>query len=131
MLVRYLKEIIINLVSNAIKYTPEEGSVHVEVKARTRDIMVSVKDTGWGIPEFAQDQVFSKFFRAHNVVKRETTGTGLGLYLVKGLLDLIEGKIWFESTEGVGTTFFFTIPKKLQVKRAPLPNDRQNEYNEM
>jgi PAS domain S-box-containing protein len=112
-----LKEIIINLVSNAIKYTPDEGSVHIDVKGRARDILVSVTDSGWGIPKFAHDQVFSKFFRAHNVVQRETTGTGLGLYLVKGLLERLEGSIWFDSEEGQGTTFYFTIPKQLKAKQ--------------
>jgi PAS domain S-box-containing protein len=86
-----LKEIITNLVSNAIKYTPDNGSVTVSIRSRAHDIQVSVTDTGWGIPKYAQDQIFSKFFRAHNIVKRETTGTGLGLYLVKGLLDRLGG----------------------------------------
>jgi len=113
-----LKEILSNLVSNAIKYTPDEGSVQVIVKGRSNDVLISVKDSGWGIPLFAQDQIFSKFFRAHNIVQRETTGTGLGLYLVKGLLDRLQGSIWFESTEGVGTTFYFTIPRKLQLTKA-------------
>jgi PAS domain S-box-containing protein len=113
-----LKEIVSNLVSNAIKYTPDEGSVHVEVKGRSKDVLVSVKDTGWGIPQFAQDQIFSKFFRANNIVQRETTGTGLGLYLVKGLLDRLQGTIWFESEEGIGTTFYFTIPKHMKIEPA-------------
>jgi signal transduction histidine kinase len=106
-----LKEVITNLASNAIKYTPEGGSITVSIKARTSDILVSVTDTGWGIPAAAQEQIFSKFFRAQNIVKRETTGTGLGLYLVKGLLDALGGKIWFKSAEGQGTTFYFTLPK--------------------
>ena len=106
-----IKEVMSNLVSNAIKYTSEEGSVRVEIRGRARDVLVSVHDTGWGIPASAHDQVFSKFFRATNIVKRETTGTGLGLYLVKGLLNLLGGTIWFESIEGEGTTFYFTLPK--------------------
>jgi PAS domain S-box-containing protein len=106
-----LKEIITNLVSNAIKYTPDNGSVTINVRPRSHDIQVSVTDTGWGIPKYAQDQIFSKFFRAHNIVKRETTGTGLGLYLVKGLLDRLGGKIWFVSEEGTGTTFSFSLPR--------------------
>jgi signal transduction histidine kinase len=106
-----LKEVITNLVSNAIKYTPEKGSVSVIVEETGRAIKVSVKDTGWGIPKESQDQIFSKFFRAQNIVKRETTGTGLGLYLVKGLVEALGGKIWFESEEGHGTAFHFTIPK--------------------
>jgi PAS domain S-box-containing protein len=109
-----LKEIISNLVSNAIKYTPDEGNVHIQIRGRSKDVLVSVTDSGWGIPKLAQDQVFSKFFRASNVLKRETTGTGLGLYLVKGLLERLEGTIWFESTEGKGTTFYFTIPRRLR-----------------
>jgi PAS domain S-box-containing protein len=112
-----LKEIITNLVSNAIKYTPDEGSVTVEVRNRSRDIMISVKDSGWGIPKESQDQVFSKFFRASNIVKRETTGTGLGLYLVKGLLERLQGKIWFESVEGTGTVFYCTLPKRSVVAK--------------
>jgi PAS domain S-box-containing protein len=106
-----LKEVINNLISNAIKYTPEKGSVAVIVEDTVRAIKVSVKDTGWGIPKESQDQIFSKFFRAQNIVKRETTGTGLGLYLVKGLVQALGGKIWFESEEGRGTVFHFTIPK--------------------
>lgn len=112
-----LKEIITNLVSNAIKYTNDGGSVAITVKGRVRDVLLTVKDTGWGIPKDAHDQVFSKFFRAQNTVKRETTGTGLGLYLVKGLLERLNGKIWFESEEGQGTTFYLTLPKE-QRKRS-------------
>ncbi len=106
-----IKEVISNLISNAIKYTSESGAIVVEVRGRSRDVQVSVADNGWGIPSHAHDQVFSKFFRATNILKRETTGTGLGLYLVRGLLERLGGTIWFESVEGKGTTFYFTLPK--------------------
>lgn len=107
-----LKEIIANLISNAIKYTTEGGQVDVMVTGRTKDVMLTVTDNGWGIPKESHDQVFSKFFRAQNTVKRETTGTGLGLYLVKGLLEQLNGNIWFESEEGKGTQFYITLPKE-------------------
>jgi PAS domain S-box-containing protein len=106
-----VKEVMTNLVSNAIKYTPDGGTVSLVIRPRQADIVVEVKDSGWGIPKYSQDQVFSKFFRAHNIVKRETTGTGLGLYLVKGLLEALGGKIWFVSDEEAGTTFFFSLPR--------------------
>lgn len=111
-----VKEVITNLVSNAIKYTPDEGTVLITIRPRRDDIMIQVQDTGWGIPKASQDQIFSKFFRAQNIVKRETTGTGLGLYLVKGLVDALQGKIWFKSEEGKGTTFYVTLPR---AKRRP------------
>lgn len=107
-----IKEVISNLVSNAIKYTSDEGAIVVEVRGRARDVQVSVADNGWGIPNIAHDQVFSKFFRATNILKRETTGTGLGLYLVRGLLERLGGTIWFESVEGKGSTFYFMLPKE-------------------
>lgn len=105
------KEVLSNLVSNAVKYTPDNGKVVVTIKSRRYDILFSVTDTGMGIPKYSQEQIFTKFFRAHNVVKQETSGTGLGLYLVKGLVDALSGKIWFESTENKGTTFYVTMPK--------------------
>ncbi|MDB5169374.1 MAG: hypothetical protein JWO41_730 [Candidatus Saccharibacteria bacterium] len=117
-----LKEIITNLVSNAIKYTPVDGTVTIHISTRGDKLQVSVSDTGWGIPQYAHDQVFTKFFRASNVVKRETAGTGLGLYLVKGLLENLGGRIWFTSIEGKGTTFYFTLPKRFNPDRpAPKP----------
>ncbi|HET9098604.1 MAG TPA: ATP-binding protein [Candidatus Saccharimonadales bacterium] len=109
-----VKEVLTNLVSNSIKYTPEKGKVEIIVKARKADIQVEVKDNGWGIPPQSHDKVFSKFFRGPNVIKRETSGTGLGLYLVKGLVESLNGKIWFESEEGSGTSFFFTLPRGLK-----------------
>jgi PAS domain S-box-containing protein len=105
-----LKEVVSNLVSNAIKYTPEGGDVILKVRSRPNELLITVSDTGWGIPKQSQGQIFSKFFRAQNIVKRETTGTGLGLYLVKGLVDALGGKIWFKSSEGTGTTFYVTVP---------------------
>lgn len=118
-----LKEILTNLVSNAIKYTPETGKVSIKLRTRRNDVIVEVKDSGWGIPKFSQDQIFSKFFRAQNIVKRETTGTGLGLYLVKGLLDALGGTIWFTSEEGTGTVFFFSLPLKPQKKTGKPPKN--------
>lgn len=106
-----VKEVVTNLVSNAIKYTPESGTVDIIVRPQRYHVMVEVHDSGWGIPVQAQDQVFTKFFRAPNIVKQETTGTGLGLYMVKGLLDTLGGDIWFKSTENKGTSFFFTLPR--------------------
>lgn len=112
-----LKEVLSNLVSNAIKYTPEKGKVDIKLRLQRGNAVVEVKDSGWGIPKFSQDQIFSKFFRAHNIVKRETTGTGLGLYLVKGLVDALGGTIWFKSQEGKGTSFFVSLPQKPIRKR--------------
>ncbi|HWT55452.1 MAG TPA: PAS domain-containing sensor histidine kinase [Candidatus Microsaccharimonas sp.] len=106
------KEIITNLASNAIKYTPDGGKVHLSLAKRGTNTILSVQDTGLGIPKEAQEQIFTKFFRAPNVVKLETSGTGLGLYLVKGLADQLGGKVWFVSEEHQGSTFYFSLPAK-------------------
>lgn len=117
------KEILSNLASNAIKYTPELGSVTIKVSSHPKNMLVSVRDTGIGIPKAAHDQIFTKFFRAPNVVKRETSGTGLGLYLVKGLAERLGGKIWFVSEENKGSTFYFSLPKHTVASpRAPIPS---------
>jgi signal transduction histidine kinase len=77
---------------------------------------VSVRDTGIGIPADDQRHMFGRFARALNVRKRQIEGTGLGLYLCRELVELQGGHIWFESTEGVGTTFTFTLPLAADAK---------------
>jgi PAS domain S-box-containing protein len=121
-----VQEVITSLVSNAIKYTPRAGEVKIVVKPRRADILVEVHDSGWGIPIYDQDQVFSKFFRSQNIVKRETNGTGLGLYLAKGLIDVLDGQIWFVSQEKVGTSFFFTLPRSKRVPAKEAPEEINN-----
>jgi signal transduction histidine kinase len=108
-----MKEVVSNLISNAIKYTPENGTVRVSLRHNRGEFRLSVKDNGIGIPKFAQEQIFTKFFRADNVIKRETTGTGLGLYLVKNLIEMLGGNIMFESVEHEGSTFHVTVPSGL------------------
>lgn len=118
-----LKEILANLLSNAIKYSPNESPVRMTARSKGRDAEICVEDSGWGIPKEAQEQIFTKFFRAQNVSRRETSGTGLGLYLVKGLVERLGGRIWFESTEDKGTRFYVSVPKQppdMRGKRAQI-----------
>ena len=100
-----------NFVSNAVKYTPDGGTVTVELKKEGANIIMRVSDTGYGIQKSEQARVFSKLFRGENIRERIPEGTGLGLYLVKMMVDkVIGGAISFASEEGKGTTFVVTVP---------------------
>ncbi|MCA9970199.1 MAG: hypothetical protein KC425_08285, partial [Anaerolineales bacterium] len=107
-----LEQILANLVSNAIKYTPAGGEIAVrtEVNGRPPMLQVAVADTGLGIPAEAQATIFDKFTRADDAEARKAPGTGLGLSITKSLVELQNGRIWFESRYRVGTTFYFTLP---------------------
>ncbi|MGH7142367.1 MAG: ATP-binding protein [Candidatus Saccharimonadales bacterium] len=111
-----VREILSNLISNAIKYSPNKRDVSVTIRNRRDQVLFTVQDKGLGIPSQAQDKIFSKFFRANNVVQREATGTGLGLYVVKGLVTLLNGKVSFKSTEHTGSTFYVYLPKNTKKK---------------
>lgn len=99
-----------NLLSNAIKYTPEKGTVSITVEKAAQDLLIKIADTGYGIPKNQQPRIFSKLFRAQNAIDARIEGTGLGLYVIKYILDETGGSIEFESEEGVGTTFFVRLP---------------------
>lgn len=99
-----------NLLSNAVKYTPAVGSVSLTVSKDKKDVIIKVADTGYGIPKNQRAKIFSKLFRADNIVSKNTEGTGLGLYIVKSIIDQSGGRIWFESEENKGTTFYVTLP---------------------
>ncbi|MFC1629990.1 ATP-binding protein [Patescibacteria group bacterium] len=101
-----------NLIDNAIRYTPSGGKVTVSLKGGTKEVEVKVEDTGIGVPKSQQDRVFTKFFRAANVMRMETEGSGLGLFITKNIVEAHGGKISFSSKENKGTTFTFNLPIK-------------------
>ncbi|MFA5076439.1 MAG: HAMP domain-containing sensor histidine kinase [Patescibacteria group bacterium] len=105
-----LREIIYNLISNAIKYNRANGRVEVTVKKLKNKIHISVADTGIGISAKDQKRLFSKFFRGQNAIRIETQGSGLGLYIVKSYVESLGGKIWFKSKDNIGSTFYVEIP---------------------
>lgn len=107
-----LRQVLLNLFSNAINYTNEGGIIEaLFVKnAGDKEVVYLVRDNGIGIPANQRSNIFSKFFRAENATTKRPDGSGLGLALVKEIVESWGGKVWFESTEGKGTTFFFTIP---------------------
>ncbi|HSW80326.1 MAG TPA: HAMP domain-containing sensor histidine kinase, partial [Candidatus Saccharimonadales bacterium] len=106
-----LREIINNLLTNAIKYTENGGSIHVNFGKRGQTFAVSVKDTGYGIPKASLPNLFTKFYRVHGGLDSGSTGTGLGLYISKSIAERHGGTITVESQEGIGSTFTFIIPE--------------------
>ncbi len=104
-----LKEVMANLLTNAIKYTPEGGRITVRHEAADGEIITHVQDTGYGIAAEEQKQVFEKFFRSGERVIRSAPGTGLGLFITKQLVERMGGRIWFRSEAGKGTTFSFAL----------------------
>ena len=103
------RQVIHNLITNAIRYSNDKGKIEVKVESGDKEYIISVKDDGIGIPMDVQPRIFEKFFRADNAQKAETEGSGLGLYVVKMVVEAYGGRIWFDSQEGKGTTFYVTI----------------------
>ena len=106
-----LQEAIVNLTSNALKYTPRGGSVTLQVQARGEEVVFTVKDDGYGIPEPMQQRLFTPFYRAVTIESSRVEGTGLGLHLVKNIVERHSGRILFHSEYGKGSTFGFVLPR--------------------
>jgi len=106
-------EIVIrNLIDNAIKYIRNKGEVKVHLIKKNKLIRCEIKDNGVGIPKNDHKNIFQKFFRSKNIMKHETVGTGLGLFIAKSIIKQSKGKIGFHSQESLGSTFWFEIPIK-------------------
>ncbi len=105
-----MRNVLINLISNAIKYSSESGTIFVRTETKGGLVKIEIEDQGMGIPEADQKHLFERFFRAHNVTNLQ--GTGLGLNIVKRYLDLMGGSITFTSKENHGTKFIVTLPEK-------------------
>ncbi len=108
---KLLRMVIQNLLSNAVKYTPISGNIKISIALYNKNnVLIKIHDTGYGIPKNQQNKIFTKLFRADNVIGKDTEGTGLGLYIAKSIVEQSGGEIWFESDENKETTFFVTLP---------------------
>lgn len=104
-------QVLTNLISNAIKYSPEDKEIHVGVTRKDMDVIISVTDFGQGIPEEKVEKIFDPFYRAvTSTEKKNITGSGLGLYISKEIVKQNGGSIWVETKDGEGATFFFSLP---------------------
>lgn len=105
-----LSQAITNLIGNAIKYTPDDGKITVRLHQEDKRINFEVEDTGYGIPQDAQEKLFTEFYRAKSEATSHIQGTGLGLSLVKSVIEAHGGQIGFTSEENIGSTFYFSLP---------------------
>ncbi|HEX9153359.1 MAG TPA: ATP-binding protein, partial [Candidatus Saccharimonadales bacterium] len=124
-----IREVINNLVSNAIKYTAPNGSVSVSLKQEGNSYITRVRDTGIGIPKSALPYLFTKFYRVHGGLDSGSTGTGLGLFISKSIIERHNGTISVESEEGVGSVFSFTVPVLDKANMAAPKADKQPEQS--
>lgn len=102
-------QVLSNLLGNAVKYTPEGGTITLGAELLPTEVVISVRDTGPGIPPDDVPHVFDRYWQAKRSDRR---GIGLGLPIAKGLVEAQGGKLWVESEPGRGTTFFFTLPAR-------------------
>ena len=111
---KLIREVYNNLLTNAVKYTREEGEseITIFISSKQDEIISQISDNGRGIPKSEQDQVFKKFYRGTNVKKVDSQGSGLGMYVIKEIVEASGGKVWFESEENKKTSFYFSLPKK-------------------
>ncbi len=112
--------VIQNLIENAINFSPPGSTVKVMLSFDESDMTFSVKDFGIGMPVNQQSRIFTKFFRGSNAMKIDVGGTGLGLFIAKNIIEGHGGKIWFESEENKGATFYFTLPVSKQTPHKDL-----------
>lgn len=105
-----IRQVIDNLITNAIKYSKENGIIEIDCGHKKGEIVFKIKDNGIGIPKEQQNKIFEKFYRADNATKNDPMGTGLGLYITKLMVEAHGGKLWFESKENKGATFYFSLP---------------------
>jgi signal transduction histidine kinase/ActR/RegA family two-component response regulator len=109
---RKLDLVIANLLSNAVKFTSPQGRIEIRAWPETEQVVVAVEDTGIGIPVEAQQRVFDRFYQVQESLTRDHGGLGLGLSIVKGMVELHGGRVWLKSTPGVGSTFFISLPRQ-------------------
>src|SRR5579872_7295057 len=119
-------QVFINLISNAITYTPEGGKVTISISVKSEHLEIVIQDTGEGIPKEAMPRLFTKFFRVSGSLEQGSKGSGLGLYITKSIIEMHHGKIWAESIMGKVTTFTFTIPIASEEQKA---KDKLNTSN--
>ena len=105
-----LSQVFLNLLDNAIKYTPEGGSITVNAAGKEKVAQIDISDTGIGISEKDLPRIFERFYRVDKARSRELGGTGLGLSIVKHIVQAHDGQVWVQSILGQGSTFSFTIP---------------------
>jgi signal transduction histidine kinase len=108
---RRLEQVLANLASNAIKYSPQGGTIRISGRTTPREVIVTVTDEGVGIPLDEQERIFERFYRTSQAVARQTPGTGLGLYLARAIVEAHGGRIWVESIPGRGSSFSFSVPR--------------------
>lgn len=107
-----IRQVLVNLLINAIKYSPTADMILVKLKDEPKKVVVSVEDFGMGIPQSQQTHIFERFFRVKSKEKYNVKGLGLGLYITREIVNAHGGKLWVESTEGKGSTFSFSLPIK-------------------
>jgi len=109
-----LRQVLANLIDNAIKYSPDGGKLTVAIEPHERHVRFAVSDPGLGVPRAEQRRIFEKFYRLDPDMTRGIGGTGLGLYICRELVRGIDGRIWVESDGGAGSTFFVEVPQEQQ-----------------
>lgn len=105
-----IQQVIENIIANAIKYSDGKGEIKINIKQDDKFVIFECRDRGIGIPADQMSEIFTKFFRAKNIIQKDTQGSGLGLYLAKEIIETLGGKIWVESVENKGTTVSFKLP---------------------